>query len=66
VFFRALEARLDQIDLMLRCRNALLRFLLKGMQYIDDASKPDRIDCTICIAVEVVDDFKNPAPAESP
>lgn len=62
MFFRALEARLDQIDLMLRCRNAFLRLLLKGMQHIDDAGKPDRIDCAIGIAVEVVDDLKNAAP----
>ena len=34
------------------------------MQHVDDPGKTDGIDCSICVAVEIVDDFQNAAPAK--
>ena len=45
----------------LRGSNPAGRFLLKGVQDVQDALKANGIDGPVCIAVEVVADLKNPA-----
>jgi hypothetical protein len=53
------EPSLDEFEIRLRCRDAALRFLLKGVQDIDRAGELDRIDRPIRTAVVILDDFEN-------
>jgi hypothetical protein len=62
VLLGPLQASLDQVDIPLGSRSAFPRFLLKGMQDINQASELDGIDGTVSIAVEVIDDFKDTRP----
>lgn len=65
MLFGPLQASLDQVDIPLGCCDAFLRFLLKCMQNVNHASKLDRVDSTIGIAIEVIDDLKDAATAKS-
>jgi hypothetical protein len=58
-----LQALPDQFDVSLRGGYPARRFLLKRMQDVQDALKPHGIDGPVCIAVEVVADFEDPAEA---
>jgi hypothetical protein len=44
----------------LRGSNPARRFLLKGVQDVQDAFKPHRVDGPVRIAVKVVANFKDP------
>src|SRR4051794_33122670 len=59
VFFGPLQARLDQVDIPLRSCDAFLRFLLKGMQDVDNAGESDGVDGAVRVAVEVIDDLED-------
>ena len=54
-----LVASPNQIDLVLRSRHALPRFLLKRMEDIDSRRKPNRVDHTIGVGVVILGDLKN-------
>jgi hypothetical protein len=56
-----LQALPDQFDVSLRGGNPACRFLLKGVQDVQDALKPHGVDGPIRIAVEVIADFEDPA-----
>jgi hypothetical protein len=61
VLFGSLQAGLGQIDIPMGSSDTFLRFLLKGMQDVNHASKLDGVDGTVSIPVEVIDDFKDTA-----
>lgn len=61
----SLETRPDQRDLVSWGGNALLRFLLKRMEHVNDPKKLDRIDDAVGIAIEVVDDFEHATATKS-
>jgi hypothetical protein len=50
---------------MARRRAASLRFLLEGVQNIDDASKLDRIDGPVSVAIEVLHHFQHARAAKT-
>jgi hypothetical protein len=64
VFFRSIEARLDQINLMPGCLCTSFRLLLEDMQHVDDIREFDGVDRAIGITAMVVHDFKHAAATE--
>jgi hypothetical protein len=65
MLFGAFEPCFDQIDVVPRCCDALLRLLLERVEYINDARELDGIDGAIGVSVEVVDDFQRAPPTEA-
>ena len=57
------EAQLHHSDFVLRRRAPFFRLLLESVKYIDRCCELDRVDRSIGVAVEVIDDFEN-APAD--
>jgi len=55
-----LEALPDQFNVSLRSSDPARRFLLKGMQDVQDALKSHGVDGWVGIAVEIVADFEDP------
>jgi hypothetical protein len=51
----------DQVDVPLRSGNSARGFLLKGMQDIQHALEPYRVDRPVGIAFKIVSNLKNPA-----
>ena len=58
--------RRNQLDIGVRGPHAFRRFFLERVQDIDRLAKADRIDRPECIAVEILDDFKNARPLPLP
>jgi hypothetical protein len=56
-----LEALSDQFNVSLRRRNPARRFLLKGVQDVQDALKAHGVDSSIRIAVEAIANFEDAA-----
>ena len=56
-----LQALPDQLNVSLRSGNPARRFLLKGVQDVQDALKAHGIDGPIRIAVEIIADFEDSA-----
>lgn len=50
---------LDQLEIGLGRRYALLRLFLEGMQHIDDGFKAHRVDRSKRIAAKIVDDLND-------
>ena len=48
----------DQRDLVLGRRHSVLRFLLEGVEHIDNAREPHGVDGAVGVAVMVVDHFQ--------
>ena len=62
--FRFSESRPDQIDLVLRRRNAFRCSLLKRVQHVDDACEFGGIDGPKGIPIVAIDDLHDPGSAE--
>ena len=56
-----LEALPDQFNVSLRGGDPARRFLLKGVQDVQDALKSHGVNRSVRIAVEIVADFEDPA-----
>jgi hypothetical protein len=61
----ALEALPYQLDLTFRRLNAARGFLLKRMEHVDDFTKSNRVNRSVRVAVEVVNDLEQAATAET-
>jgi hypothetical protein len=57
------QALPDEVNVPLRSGYSARRLLLKRMQDIQDALKPDGIDGPVGIAVKIMPDLQNPAQA---
>ena len=55
----ASQARADQFDVVSRSLAALPRFLLKGVEHVDNAGKTDGVDGPVGVAIEVIYDLQN-------
>jgi hypothetical protein len=44
--------------------NAFLRFLLKGVEHVNQAGEANRVDGPVGVTVEILDDFKNTTAAK--
>jgi hypothetical protein len=66
LFFGSLEARSNQVQISFRGLDTRFRFLLEYVQDIHVASESNGIDSPICVAVEIIDNFKNSRTAETP
>jgi len=53
------QAAVDEVNILLGCSDALLRFLLEGVQNVDRLLKADRIDGAPPIAGMVCDNFRH-------
>src|SRR5262249_58047422 len=53
-FDQVSETFFDQVDVWLRCRDALLRFLLERVEYINRVSIADRIDGPVGVTVRTL------------
>jgi len=56
-----LQALSDQFNVSLRGANPARRFLLKGVQDVQDALKAHGVDGPIRIAAKIIADFEDPA-----
>jgi len=56
-----LRALSDKFNVSLQSGNPARRFLLKGVQDVQDALKAHGVDGPMRIAVEVISDFEDPA-----
>jgi len=65
VFLSSPQPRLDYLDISLGRCNVALRFLLEGVQDINDLGEPDGMDAPIRVSVMVVDDLDNTASTEA-
>jgi hypothetical protein len=53
------QAAVDEVNILLGCSDALLRFFLEGVQNVDRLLKADRIDGAPRVAGMVCDNFKH-------
>jgi hypothetical protein len=54
---RRLQPHLDDFDVVLGCRDSLLRLLLKTVQNVNHSSKSHGVDPTKGLAIVILDDF---------
>jgi len=59
------EPGADQLDFLLRRRDAVLRFLLEHMQHVNLRREPDGVDRAVGVASVVLHHFQHPSPAET-
>lgn len=63
--FRGSEPLLDELDLLARCRDALLRLLLKRVQHVNRVVETDCIDRAVGVTFMRRHDLKESAPSET-
>lgn len=63
--FRHPQSRRDEVHVVSRSRDALLRLLLKRMQDVDGIGEPNRIDRPVRIAIEVIHNLQYAASLET-
>jgi len=63
--FRGSEPLLDELDLLARCRDALLRLLLERVQHVNRVVETDCIDRAVGVTFMRRHDLKKSAPSET-
>jgi hypothetical protein len=59
------QARFDKFNVLLGRGDALFRFLLESVQHIHHSGKTHGVNGPVGVAVEIIDQFQDTAPAES-
>jgi hypothetical protein len=65
MFLGGLQPLPDDVHLGRRRLDALLRFLLEGVEHVDGTGKLHRVDGPIRVPVVVLDHFEHPRPTEA-
>ncbi len=64
MFLRRLQASPDEFPLRRRCLDPPLRLLLEGVEHVDRTGEPHRVNRPVSVTNVVLDDLKDPRPAE--
>jgi hypothetical protein len=64
-FLGIAQARLDQFNVAFGAGDALFRFLLKRMEYVNDTGKTYGVNSPEGVAVKIIDYLEDSAAAES-